>query len=91
MALEPSIIQDSLQGGEGTPSPMLSVTGLSLKELEPHIMNTNKHLPAASQVHVSLGLCLHIRFASFHCLSTGLERPTSLKLLPMLSILVLEV
>jgi len=53
-SLEPSIIQDSIEGGEGTPSPMLSVTGLSLKELEPHIIKTNKHLPENSQLFVSL-------------------------------------
>ena len=53
-ALEPSIVQDAIEGGEGTPSPMLSVTGLSLKELEPHIAKTNKYLPANSQLFVSL-------------------------------------
>jgi fatty acid synthase subunit beta len=35
-------------------SPMLSVTGLTLKELQPHISKTNQHLPANSQLHVSL-------------------------------------
>ena len=53
-SVEPSIVQDALEGGEGTPSPMLSITGLSLKELEPHIAKTNKHLPSASQLFVSL-------------------------------------
>jgi len=53
-SVEPSLVQDALEGGEGTPSPMLSVTGLSLKELEPHITKTNKHLPAVSQIFVSL-------------------------------------
>ena len=33
---------------------MLSITGLSLKELEPHIAKTNKHLPSISQLFVSL-------------------------------------
>ncbi|KAF9007571.1 fatty acid synthase [Cyathus striatus] len=54
VSLEPSIVQDSVDGGEGTPSPMLSVTGLALKELEPHIAKTNKHLPTNSQIFVSL-------------------------------------
>ncbi|KAJ2985693.1 hypothetical protein NUW54_g10066 [Trametes sanguinea] len=45
LALEPSIVQDSVEGGEGAPSPMLSVTGLALKDLESHIAKTNKHLP----------------------------------------------
>ncbi|KAF5337910.1 hypothetical protein D9758_013124 [Tetrapyrgos nigripes] len=54
VSLEPAIVQDSVEGGEGTPSPMLSVTGLSFKELEPHIKKTNKHLPENSQLFVSL-------------------------------------
>ncbi|KAF4614083.1 hypothetical protein D9613_007929 [Agrocybe pediades] len=53
-SVEPSIVQDSIEGGEGTPSPMLSITGLSFKELEPHIIKTNKHLPETSQLYVSL-------------------------------------
>lgn len=53
-AVEPSIIQDAVDGGEGIPSPMLSVTGLSLKDLEPHIAKTNKHLPDNSKLFVSL-------------------------------------
>jgi fatty acid synthase subunit beta len=54
VSLEPSIIQDSIDGGEGTPSPMLSITGLSLTELEPYLLKTNKHLAANSQLHVTL-------------------------------------
>lgn len=33
---------------------MLSVTGLLLKDLEPHLTQTNTHLPENSQLHVSL-------------------------------------
>ncbi|KAI0360181.1 fatty acid synthase [Trametes cingulata] len=54
LALEPSIVQDSVEGGEGAPTPMLSVTGLSLKDLEGHIAKTNKHLPDNSKIGVSL-------------------------------------
>jgi fatty acid synthase subunit alpha, fungi type len=54
VSLDPSIIQDSIDGGEGVPSPMLSVTGLVLKNLEPHIKKTNAHLPEHSKLHVSL-------------------------------------
>ncbi|KAI0635636.1 fatty acid synthase [Trametes polyzona] len=54
LALEPSIVQDSVEGGEGAPSPMLSVTGLPLKDLEAHIAKTNKHLPDNSKIGVSL-------------------------------------
>lgn len=53
-ALEPGIVQDSLEGGEGSPTPMLSVTGLSLKELESHVVGTNEHLPDGSRLQVSL-------------------------------------
>lgn len=54
VSLEPSIVQDAVEGGEGTPSPMLSVTGLSLKELAPHIKETNAHLADNSKLFVSL-------------------------------------
>ena len=53
-SVEPSIVQDAIAGGEGTPSPMLSIAGLTLNELLPHISKTNEHLPATSQLHVSL-------------------------------------
>ncbi|KAF5337958.1 hypothetical protein D9757_014845 [Collybiopsis confluens] len=54
VSLEPSLVQDSIDGGEGTPSPMLSITGLSLPELEPHLAKTNKHLPENSRLQVTL-------------------------------------
>ncbi|PFH52946.1 hypothetical protein AMATHDRAFT_138867 [Amanita thiersii Skay4041] len=54
VALEPNILQDSIEGGEGAPSPMLSITGLELKELKPHLTKTNSYLPENSQLHVSL-------------------------------------
>lgn len=54
VAIEPSLVQDSLDGGEGTPSPMLSITGLPLKELETHLKKTNSHLPTNSQLAISL-------------------------------------
>ncbi|KAJ6628615.1 hypothetical protein B0H10DRAFT_1750735, partial [Mycena sp. CBHHK59/15] len=54
VALEPSIVDDSIEGGEGAPSPMLSVTGLKLAELEGHIKKTNTHLPENSKLNVSL-------------------------------------
>jgi fatty acid synthase subunit alpha len=53
-SLEPNIVQDAITGGEGAPSPMLSVTGLSLQDLSPHIAKTNSHLPPDSNLHVSL-------------------------------------
>ncbi|QRW18188.1 fatty acid synthase subunit beta [Rhizoctonia solani] len=54
LAVEPSIVKDSVDGGEGVPSPMLSVTGLPLAALEKHITGVNKHLPKNSQLGVSL-------------------------------------
>ncbi|KAH7106327.1 fatty acid synthase [Auriculariales sp. MPI-PUGE-AT-0066] len=54
LAIEPSIVKDAVEGGEGTPSPMLAVTGLPLSVLEKHIRTTNKHLPSNSQLYVSL-------------------------------------
>ncbi len=54
LALEPGMVADAIEGGEGMPSPMLSVAGLSLGDLEPHIKKTNKHLPSNSQLSVSL-------------------------------------
>lgn len=54
VSLEPSLVSDAVENGEGIPSPMLSVTGLSLKDLEPHIKKTNTHLPVNSQLHISL-------------------------------------
>lgn len=54
LAVEPKIVQDSVEGGEGTPSPMLAVSGLTLKALKVHIDSTNSHLPANSKLFVSL-------------------------------------
>ncbi len=48
------MVVDAIEGGEGMPSSMLSVTGLSLGDLEPHIKKTNKHLPSNSQLSVLL-------------------------------------
>ena len=54
LALEPHIVKDAVEGGEGVPTPMLSVTGLALEVLEKHIKDTNKHLPWNSKLVVSL-------------------------------------
>ena len=51
-SLEPSIVQDAAAVGEGTPSPMLSISGLILKQLQSHVSQTNQHLSAISQLHV---------------------------------------
>ena len=54
LALEPHIVKDAVEGGEGVPTPMLSVTGLALDVLEKHIKDTNKHLPWNSKLTLSL-------------------------------------
>ena len=54
LSLEPQIVADSIANNEGTPTPMLSVNGLSQKALEGHIKKVNAHLPAGSQVSISL-------------------------------------
>lgn len=54
LALEPSIVKDAIDGGEGAPTPMLLVAGLLIKDLEVHIKKTNTHLPKNSQLQVSL-------------------------------------
>ena len=54
VSLEPSIIADSVEGGEGVPSPMLTVVGLNLKDLDRHVAATNKYLPDNSKLCISL-------------------------------------
>ncbi|KAI0033531.1 fatty acid synthase [Vararia minispora EC-137] len=54
LALEPAMVQDSIDSGFGTPSPMLTVVGPQLKDLETHVAKTNKHLPANCQLEISL-------------------------------------
>ena len=54
LSIEPTIIDDAVENGEGIPTPMLSVTGLTLKTLESHVAKTNAHLPDNSKLHVSL-------------------------------------
>lgn len=53
-SLPPTMLQDSLENGEGRPSPMLSVRDLSLEEVEKFIASTNKHLPVDKHVAISL-------------------------------------
>lgn len=54
LAIDPQLVRDSVDGGEGVPSPMLGVTGLALDILEKHINNTNKHLATNSRMAISL-------------------------------------
>lgn len=43
-AVESCVAQGAIEGGEGTPSGSMFVTGLSPRVLKSHIMKTNKHL-----------------------------------------------
>ena len=54
LTLDPAIVSDAIEGGEGALAPMLSITGLLLKDLQPHITETNKYLSANSELFVSL-------------------------------------
>ena len=53
-SLAPSILQDSLENGEGTPTPMLSIRDLSRVSLQEHIDTTNHHLPEDRHISISL-------------------------------------
>ena len=50
----PSTLQDSIENGEGTPTPMLSVRDLSRDALQEHIDSTNRHLPEDRHIAISL-------------------------------------
>lgn len=53
-SLAPSILQDSIENGEGTPTPMLSVRDLPRAALQEHIDTTNHHLPQDRHIAISL-------------------------------------
>ena len=53
-SLAPSLLQDSIESGEGNPSPMLSVRDLSRAALQEHIDTTNHHLPKDRHIAISL-------------------------------------
>ena len=52
-AIPPSVLEDVQENGEGSPSPMLSIKGLSLESVRIHVKEVNQHL-ADSQVEVGL-------------------------------------
>lgn len=53
-SLPPTMLQDSLENGEGRPSPMLSIRDLSREEVETFIESTNEHLPTDKHLAISL-------------------------------------
>ncbi|SPO24499.1 related to fatty acid synthase, beta and alpha chains [Ustilago trichophora] len=54
LAIDPALVKDTIDGGEGEPTPMLAVTGLEQNILEKHVQKTNSHLPESQAVSISL-------------------------------------
>lgn len=52
--IEPALVADAVEGGEGEPTPMLSVTGLFQDALEAYLKKTNVHLADDEKVSISL-------------------------------------
>lgn len=53
-SLAPSVLQDSVEHGEGTPTPMFAVRDLSRAALQEHVDATNHHLPKDRHIAISL-------------------------------------
>ncbi|KAF2803837.1 beta subunit of fatty acid synthase [Mytilinidion resinicola] len=53
-SIAPAILQDSMDNGEGVPTPMLSIRDLSRKAVQDHIDATNQHLPEDRHIGISL-------------------------------------
>ncbi|KAI9805514.1 MAG: hypothetical protein M1825_000765 [Sarcosagium campestre] len=53
-SLAPSILQDSLDHGEGAPTPMLSIRDLPQSAVQEHVDTTNHHLPKDRHIGISL-------------------------------------
>lgn len=53
-SLAPSILQDSMDHREGTPTPMLSIRDLSRAQVQEHIDATNQYLPEDRHISISL-------------------------------------
>lgn len=53
-SLAPSTLQDSIDNGEGVPTPMLSVRDLPIDLIKGHIKATNEYLPEDRHIGISL-------------------------------------
>lgn len=53
-SLSPSMLQDSIDNGEGVPTPMLSIRDLPQAEVQERINKTNQYLPADQHISISL-------------------------------------
>ncbi|KAK3390340.1 acyl transferase domain-containing protein [Podospora didyma] len=53
-SMTPSMLRDSIDEGEGTPTPMLSIRDLPQSEVQKHIDQTNQYLPEDQHIAISL-------------------------------------
>lgn len=53
-SLAPNVLQDSIDEGEGAPTPMLSIRDLPREAVQKHIDTTNEHLPKDRHIGISL-------------------------------------
>jgi fatty acid synthase subunit beta len=53
-SIAPSVLQDSIENGEGTPTPMLSIRDLPKAAVQEHIDMTNQHLLEDRHISISL-------------------------------------
>jgi fatty acid synthase subunit beta len=53
-SMTPSTLRDSIDNGEGTPTPMLSIRDLPQAEVQKHIDKTNQYLPPDRHISISL-------------------------------------
>ena len=53
-SLTPAMLQDSVNNGEGTPTPMLSIRDLPQAAVQEHIDASNHHLPRDRHIAISL-------------------------------------
>ncbi|KAK3688084.1 acyl transferase domain-containing protein [Podospora appendiculata] len=53
-SMTPSMLRDSVENGEGTPTPMLSIRDLPQAEVQKHIDQTNQYLPKDQHISISL-------------------------------------
>ncbi|TKA80348.1 Fatty acid synthase subunit beta [Cryomyces minteri] len=53
-SLAPATLQDSIDHGEGAPTPMLSIRDLPRSAVQKHIDTTNKYLPEDRHIGISL-------------------------------------
>jgi fatty acid synthase subunit beta, fungi type len=53
-SIQPGVVQDSIEHGEGEPTPMLSIRDLTRSQVQSHIDATNEHLAPDKHIAISL-------------------------------------